>query len=206
MYLFRKKVWSSNKSRYIDLTVKTLEAVGFHLKISSVSFKSMVINISKRWIHLSHLFPIRVLQKPPDKHGLLWHFYDEQFCIEMDIPRLGACPQAKYPLKTLYLAHYQQKMNPVLRTHPSHSLIPSKRVNRGFAVTWEMVRKYLLCKSSCHTPSSMKSLNSHMLSKLLFLNSNTSTPRPPWSLGRQIIFHNLYFFLCSSLCQKNREP
>jgi hypothetical protein len=64
-----------------------------------------------------------------------------------------------------------------------------------------------LRKSSCQTPSSLISLNSHLLSKLLFFNSKTSIPNPPWSLGRHMMFHleSLYFLLWPSLCQKKRD-
>jgi hypothetical protein len=79
----------------------------------------------------------------------------------------------------------------------------------GFACTADKVLclKYLLRSSSCHTPSSLSNLKSHLLSKHLFLSSRTSTPKPPWSLGRQTIFHFVrrYFFLFSSDCQKNLD-
>jgi hypothetical protein len=45
--------------------------------------------------------------------------------------------------------------------------------------------RYLLCINYCHTPSSFKRLNNQLPSKHLFLITNTSTPRPPWSLGEK---------------------
>jgi hypothetical protein len=48
---------------------------------------------------------------------------------------------------------------------------------------------YLLCNSSCHNPSSVRSLKSHLLSKHLFFSSRTSKPKPPWSFGLHIILH-----------------
>ena len=51
------------------------------------------------------------------------------------------------------------------------------------------------------------SLYNHFLSKLLFLSSNRSIPKPPRSFGLQMTSHfvNLYFLLCPSLCQKKRD-
>jgi hypothetical protein len=79
----------------------------------------------------------------------------------------------------------------------------------GFMVTSakHLECRYLFHNSSCHTPSSFKSLKSHLLRRHLFFKSNTSIPSPPWSLGWQIMFHlaSLYFLLCQSLCQKNHD-
>jgi hypothetical protein len=75
--------------------------------------------------------------------------------------------------------------------------------------TWDRVLecKYLLCSNSCHITFSFKSFNNHFLSKHLFLISKTSTPSPPWSLGRHMMSYlvSLYFLLCPSLCQKNLD-
>jgi hypothetical protein len=48
-------------------------------------------------------------------------------------------------------------------------------------------------------------LNNHLLSKHLFLISRTSIPRPPWSLGRQMMFHlvGLYFLYVDHFARRN---
>ena len=67
--------------------------------------------------------------------------------------------------------------------------------------------KYLLRNNSCHIPSSLHNLTTHLLSKHLFCISKSWTPRPPCVFGWQINFHftTLYFFLCWSFCQKKRD-
>ena len=67
--------------------------------------------------------------------------------------------------------------------------------------------RYLLCSNSCHIPSSLHNLTTHLLSKHLFCISKYWTPRPPCVFGWQINFHftTLYFFLCWSFCQKKRN-
>jgi hypothetical protein len=57
--------------------------------------------------------------------------------------------------------------------------------------------RYQFCSISCHFPSSFNNLKNHLLSKHLFLIYKTLTPRPPWSLGLQMMFHlvSLYFVL-----------
>jgi hypothetical protein len=46
-----------------------------------------------------------------------------------------------------------------------------------------------------------------LLNKHLFLIYRTSIPKPPWSFGRQTMFHfvSRYFLLLSSDCQKNLD-
>jgi hypothetical protein len=80
----------------------------------------------------------------------------------------------------------------------------------GFSLSWDNDFKwrYLFFTSSWHTPCSFSSLKSYLHSKhLFFFISSTSTPRPPWSLGRHMMFQrvSLYFFLWPSLCQKNLD-
>ena len=68
--------------------------------------------------------------------------------------------------------------------------------------------KYLLRSIWDHMPSgSVSNLYNHLLIRHLFLISNFSIPRPPWSLGRQRISHRArrYFLLASSDCQKKRD-
>jgi hypothetical protein len=141
----------------------------------------------------------------------LWHSCGAQYCIVMGIHRARGSSLSQVPSQNLV-------RSPLSTTNDPRSIKKSsftftnpflKGESFGFSVTWARVLdcKYLLCRSSCQTTSSLNSLNSHLLSKLLFFNYKTSIPKPTWSLGRQIIFHlvSLYFFLCSSLCQKNRE-
>jgi hypothetical protein len=52
-----------------------------------------------------------------------------------------------------------------------------------------LLYRYLLCSSSCHTPSWLINLSNHLLRRHKFLISRTSIHKPPWSLGRQITFH-----------------
>jgi hypothetical protein len=53
-------------------------------------------------------------------------------------------------------------------------------------------------------PSPFINLKSHLLRRHLLWTAKFRTPNPPWSFGIQTTSHfvNLYFFLCSSLCQK----
>lgn len=66
--------------------------------------------------------------------------------------------------------------------------------------------KYFLHRSRCQ-PSSVRSLNSHLLSSAVFLTWRSWIPCPPRSLGRQTTSHlsSLYFFFSLSLCQKKRD-
>jgi hypothetical protein len=59
--------------------------------------------------------------------------------------------------------------------------------------------------SSCHMPSSLQSLKSHLLKRHLFCISKFCTPKPPLSFGRHTKGHftDLYFFLLLSFCQKH---
>ena len=64
---------------------------------------------------------------------------------------------------------------------------------------------YFLFSRFCQRPSSLISLNNHLLSKHWFWMSKFFMPKPPWSFGWHIMLHlaSLYFFLWLSLCQKN---
>jgi len=66
---------------------------------------------------------------------------------------------------------------------------------------------YLFLSICCQTPSPLIHLKSHLLRRHLLETSKFKTPNPPWSFGVQTTFHlvNLYFFLWSSLCQKNSD-
>jgi hypothetical protein len=66
--------------------------------------------------------------------------------------------------------------------------------------------RYFFFSISCHRPSSFINLNSHLLRRHLFWTSKSIMPRPPTLFGFRKILHiaNLYFFLCSSHCEKNR--
>jgi hypothetical protein len=66
---------------------------------------------------------------------------------------------------------------------------------------------YFLHKKSCQTPSSLINLNNHLPSRQRFWISMFRISNLPWSFGWQIILHfaNLYFFLCSSLCELDCE-
>jgi hypothetical protein len=91
-----------------------------------------------------------------------------------------------------------------------HWTIPKKKGEHvGLSSTCNRVLslRYLLWSNFCHISSLDRSLNSHMLSKHLFLNLRTSTPSLPWSFGQQMMLHlvNLYFFLVSWVCQKNLD-
>ena len=79
----------------------------------------------------------------------------------------------------------------------------------GMYWTWVKVLslKYLFLSNFYQTPSPFISLKSHFLKKHLLWTPRFRTPNPPWSFGVHTTSHfiNLYFFLCSSLCQKNRD-
>ena len=68
----------------------------------------------------------------------------------------------------------------------------------GFFWTWAIVSffKYFFLNKLCQIPSSLMSLNNHLLNKHLFCISRFLMPNPPISLGWHKIFHlaNLYFF------------
>jgi hypothetical protein len=64
MYFLRYGVWSSSKSKYIDLTVKTPEVVRAHRKASGWSFNWTLISRKTRCTHRSHLFDDKTRLKP----------------------------------------------------------------------------------------------------------------------------------------------
>src|SRR4051812_36719483 len=100
----------------------------------------------------------------------------------MDIKMLMEFPQAKYLLKNVFSCRHLWQKNPVEKKNPLTSINPfQKGESVGLAWTCESIlpRRYLLCNSSCHTSFSFRSLNSHLLSKHLFVISSTSMPRPP---------------------------
>jgi hypothetical protein len=76
----------------------------------------------------------------------------------------------------------------------------------GMYWTWVKVLslKYLFLSNCCQIPSSFIGLKSHLLRRHLLWTPRFRTPNPPWSFGLHSTFYfvNLYFFLCSSLCQK----
>jgi hypothetical protein len=78
-------------------------------------------------------------------------------------------------------------------------------------VYWACVKlfslRYLFLSNCCHTLSPFINLNNHLLSRHLLWTSKFRIPNPPWSFGVQTTSYlvNLYFFLCSSLCQKSRD-
>ena len=78
-----------------------------------------------------------------------------------------------------------------------------------FFVAYPIVlfRRYFLRSICCHMPSSLISLNNHLLNKHLFCISIFCTPGPHMSFGWHMILHlaNLYFFFWSSDCQKNLD-
>ena len=79
----------------------------------------------------------------------------------------------------------------------------------GLLVTYvrDLEPRYLLRRSCCQMPSSLVSLNSHLLKRHLFWISKFIILRPPWSLGLQRILHveSLYFLLFPFPCQKNLD-
>jgi hypothetical protein len=72
--------------------------------------------------------------------------------------------------------------------------------------TWvlNLSLKYLFLSSCCQASSPLIKLKRHLPSKLLFCCLRSSLPRPPCSLGLQIILHfvSLYLFLRLSSYQK----
>jgi hypothetical protein len=66
--------------------------------------------------------------------------------------------------------------------------------------------KYLFLEALDKPPTHLKFEQPFTKQSIVF-SSRTSTPRPPWSLGRHIIFYLVkrHFHLCPSLCQKNRN-
>jgi hypothetical protein len=56
---------------------------------------------------------------------------------------------------------------------------------------------YFFLSTSCHKPSSLKSLNNHLLSKHLFWTSKSKIPSPPCTLA-----YRVYSILptCTSFC------
>jgi hypothetical protein len=64
--------------------------------------------------------------------------------------------------------------------------------------------RYLFLINSCQVLYSLQSLKSHLLKRHLFCKSRFWISKPPCSFGWHKIFHfaGLYFFLCSSFCQK----
>jgi hypothetical protein len=79
----------------------------------------------------------------------------------------------------------------------------------GFHNTWDIAFEpmYFLLRRVCHTPSSVRSLKSHLPSRVEFLTSRLWNPSPPWSLGRQTTLHltSQYFFFSLFPCQKNLD-
>lgn len=66
--------------------------------------------------------------------------------------------------------------------------------------------RYLFLRSWCQIPFSLYNLHNHLQRRLAFILVKSNTPKPPWSLGGQIISHlgKCYFFLSCSSCQKKK--
>lgn len=129
--------------------------------------------------------------------------YNDEYCCDKGVSPNHVSSQ------TLVLDPFPTLKWPLAKNSSFTLIIPFQNgESLGFAWTSGKVFwiKYLLCKNSCQTPS-LSNLKSHLLNKHLFLSSNTSIPRPPWSFGLQTIFYfvSLYFRLASSLCQKKRD-
>ena len=65
--------------------------------------------------------------------------------------------------------------------------------------------RYFLLSRSCHYPSSLLSLNHHLLRRHLFWVSKFTTPRPPCSFGWQIMVQKDTFRYLGSVLQKDGD-
>jgi hypothetical protein len=84
-----------------------------------------------------------------------------------------------YPPITFCLTHYLFKWNSLEKfTFNTHEALPKWRARlKPKTRSWNVLIFYK--KSSRQTPSLFSNLNSHLLSKHLFLYSKSSTPNPP---------------------------
>ena len=131
-----------------------------------------------------------------------------QYCIMLDIILEEDCFLARvlpepYLRPILYMERSISKELSLYR----HETCPKVRVS--FQDNWDtgFELTYFLLRSCCHTPSSVKSLNSHLLRSAVFFASRSWIPSPHWSFGRHSTLHlaSLYFFFSLSPCQKNLD-
>jgi hypothetical protein len=182
---------------------KTLVVVKSHLKLSGSSLRFTLINLRTKPIQDSHLSHVKRLLNRIFK-GVWDNTSDSVTSLVLTMlykfgywNANGVSPsQTSFQNRVLVLAPTTKEPR-----WKKSSFTPIRRVSMW---VWLAFARVFCC---CHTSSLDKSLNSHLLSKQLFLSSSTSIPRPPWSLGRQIMFHFVkrYFFFRSSLYQKKRD-